>query len=205
MKSKSDIKNIIILSFIFSMFYAILRYNVFNEIPWVDLPIFILNKAVALTIILLLFYNQLNKKLTEISRNKLWISMFVLTIFHLILSTVILQPEYFGKFFDSTKLNIVGSLTILFGVLSFLGFFINWIISLNGKLNPAFSFDDLQIIKLKYFVYLFLGVHIFVLGINGWLTPSNWPGYLPPISLISFILLVSSIKLFSANDKKKTK
>jgi hypothetical protein len=32
--------------------------------------------------------------------------------------------------------------------------------------------------------------HVLVMGLSGWLTPANWPGGLPPITLLAFLVAV---------------
>ena len=44
----------IFATFIVSLIYAIIRYNVFGNIPWVEVPLFVTNKAISLTVIFIL-------------------------------------------------------------------------------------------------------------------------------------------------------
>ncbi len=38
---------------------------------------------------------------------------------------------------------------------------------------------------------LILGaVHVFFMGYAGWMTPQDWPGYMPPITIISFVVAI---------------
>ena len=41
---------------------------------------------------------------------------------------------------------------------------------------------------MGYFCLVLVGGHVLVMGISGWLSPSTWSGYLPPISLVGFIV-----------------
>lgn len=34
------------------------------------------------------------------------------------------------------------------------------------------------------------GLHVLIMGFAGWLTPGKWPGYMPPITMISFLIVV---------------
>jgi hypothetical protein len=36
----------------------------------------------------------------------------------------------------------------------------------------------------------FAGLHLFFMGIDGWISPMDWNGHLPPITLIGFILII---------------
>jgi len=42
---------------------------------------------------------------------------------------------------------------------------------------------------------LLVGVHAAVLGFGGWFQPGTWPGYMVPITLISFLLGVVALIL----------
>lgn len=37
-------------------------------------------------------------------------------------------------------------------------------------------------------VLLFTALHVFFMGYTTWLDVSSWPGYLPPITLLSFVI-----------------
>ena len=191
--SQKKLWNVLLGALTVSLVYAILRYNIFNDVPWKDLPIFVLNKAVSLTIIILLFYDQFKKNEIAKSKSNLWFTVLILTMLHFMLSTAILIPDYFGKFYDANQLNIVGSLSLLFGILAFVGFLTVAIIRIENKLNTNLSAFRSHYAKIKLFNFICIGTHLFVMGISGWLIPSDWPAYLPPISLIAFVLLLSSI------------
>jgi hypothetical protein len=48
---------IIIITTILSIAYAILRYHIFGEVPWKDLPLYVLNKGISLSSLVLLTFN----------------------------------------------------------------------------------------------------------------------------------------------------
>jgi len=202
MKFQSRNINVIVSSFLISLVYAILRYNIFKEVPWTDLPIYILNKAVALTIIILIFYNLVSKNNKSEDSKYLWIAVFFLTILHVLLSSVILIPEYFGKFYNGNKLNLTGSISLLAGIFAFLGFIIKGVILYQGSNKTNVKNNSPWLIQLKYLNHLFIGVHLFVMGFLGWFTPSHWPGWLPPISLLAFLLLILSTLMYRSNARK---
>jgi len=126
MNSQKSLANVTGVSLTLSLIYAILRYNIFNDVPWKDLPVYVLNKAVSLAIIILIFYDQYTRNNKKF-KNNVWFTIIVLAVFHLLLSVSILIPAYFEKFYDLNQLNIIGSLSILFGVLAFGGFLVRGI------------------------------------------------------------------------------
>ena len=40
---------------------------------------------------------------------------------------------------------------------------------------------------------MFFGLHVFFLGFKGWFTPVEWPGGMPPISLLSFLMAAAGL------------
>jgi hypothetical protein len=181
-----DIK--ITFTFIIALVYAILRYNVFGNVPWEEIPLFITNKAISLTTVFLMLFT-LNKQASKDIIIKLWKSIFVLTSIHVLISFLLLGPEYYNKFYFENELNIVGYSTVLWGILAFIGILMlnfNGILpTKNGKLTLPNSLKK----WVRKIIPFLIGGHLFSMGINGWISPNNWHGYLLPISLIGFIAI----------------
>ena len=59
--------------------------------------------------------------------------------------------------------------------------------------------------KVTLFVMFMAGVHLFFMGIDGWMKPEDWHGGLPPISLIafSFFLVAFIINLLGRGPNEK--
>ena len=193
----------IIYSFAIALLYAIIRYNIFKNVPWSDFPVYIFNKSVALTIIMLMFYyrTSLSKKL--MSAEAVWPIMYFLAFTHLILSLTILNSGYFAKFYESSHLNSIGSLSLLSGVLAFIGFSIMGLMKLLKAVNVNFTINKLYVSILKFANMFFVITHVFIMGIKGWLTPNEWPGYLLPISLVAFLICLAAIMLSAYNKRKE--
>jgi hypothetical protein len=45
--------------------------------------------------------------------------------------------------------------------------------------------------------------HLFIMGYDGWLQVQKWNGGLPPITLLSFLLVVSSLAVFMRLSDKQ--
>ena len=194
---------IIWVVFAISMGYAVLRYNVVGTVAWKDLPIFVLNKGVSLAAIVLLAFSFSIRPLANLGipafnfglegRKILGISGLLLTIFHLLLSFLIFNPQYYPKFFDSDySLSVIGNLSLLAGMASFmiLGLY-HWCFRNRSKNKEML----INIITSKEFLLgllFMLGIHLFFMGYSTWTTPSKWQGGLPPISLISFMVVLFS-------------
>jgi ABC-type Na+ efflux pump permease subunit len=188
---------IIAVTSILSLGYAILRYHIVGDVPWKDFPFFILNKGFSLTAFILLTFNfsigplkNLGIKVSEgwlNSRQILGMTGFLLVLIHALMSFMIFKPKIFGKFFEENgSLTLYAGLSMLGGILAFV---VLWAYNLAFKTNLKEDQKFISFITSRNFLLiamLFALMHLYFMGINGWLTPSNWNGGLPPISLIAF-------------------
>lgn len=53
MKTKTRVLAVVSIVALFSLGYAILRYNIFGSVPWKEIPLYIMNKAISFTAIIL--------------------------------------------------------------------------------------------------------------------------------------------------------
>ncbi|MCF6222485.1 MAG: hypothetical protein L3J34_02025 [Flavobacteriaceae bacterium] len=190
---------IIILTTLFSLLYAIVRYNIYGGVPWKDLPLFILNKGISLASLILLTINfslsPLNNLGIKVSdkwldaRKLIGITGFLFAFIHVFMSFSILNPSYYPVFFiaDGT-LSVRGGLSLLGGIVSFIFL---WVYNISFK--PTIKEDKKLIAMItsrKFLIYamIFTGIHLLFMGYSGWLTPNKWQMSLVPISLISFVI-----------------
>lgn len=82
---------------------------------------------------------------------------------------------------------LIGEITILAGVFSFALLFLAAYQSF-PKLQDQTECNLKLIHRLVLGSLLFNLVHVAVMGFNGWIKISTWPGMMPPITLVSFIL-----------------
>jgi len=162
--------------------YALLRYVVFHDVPLANVPLYILNKAVSWSGVILFGMSLLATSKGD--RKQYGILAFATIAAHLVMSLMVLNPHYFAKFYyESGRMNAIGEWSMLFGVcgLLFLGglFFVN----MGGNHNTGTS------LKAGWgrLVLWFAVLHVGVMGFAGWLKPDTWPGYLPPITLASCV------------------
>ena len=200
-KNKNLSLSIILFVFLISIAYTIVRYHIAGNTPWSQFPLYILNKGLALTGFVLLGINfslgplnNLRKGIGEkwlSIRPSLGISSFLFIFTHLFLSLILLNPANYQKFFlENGSFTANGGLSMLAGVIAFL---ILWIYTISFQ---TFLREDKVFIKfitsrkVILMAMVFTAAHIFFMGYQGWLAPQNWPGGLPPITLISFVIFI---------------
>ena len=115
---------------------------------------------------------------------------------HVVMSMLILKPEYLRKFFDSIngmKLTGTGEASMLTGGLG-LGF-LAWLLwataeQANGSSD---SNGNVSLLPLVGRAVLICGaLHVALMGWDIWFAPEKWEnyGHLPPITLLSFVTAV---------------
>jgi len=196
-KMNNPARAIISWTFILSMSYAIIRYHVLGEVPWKDLPFFILNKGISMSAFILLAFNFTFGPLKNLgapipnswlrSRRIIGIVGFIQVFVHVIMSFMLFNPTVYAKYFEQNgTMTLITGLSMIGGVLAFIFL---WIY--NVSFNAAFRKDKDLISfitsrKVLLSAMLFSGAHLVFVGYNGWLNPGGWLGGLPPISLIAF-------------------
>lgn len=186
--------------------YAVLRYHVIKGVPWSNFPLFILNKGLSLSAVFLIAASYILGHLSRYFPKTFtpWLSMrkylgllgFGLAAVHALMSMLLLSFAYYPKFFEeSGKLNLIGELSLLFGVVSF---FIFSIVAITSTPSVEKEMDKnkwLKVQSMGYLAFASVGLHVLIMGFAGWLTPKTWPGGLLPVSLVAFIVITITILL----------
>jgi len=192
---------IILTTMLFAIGYAVLRYHVFGEVPWKDLPFLILNKGLSLGAFMLISLNFALGPAKNLglpvpsswlnARKALGMSGFLFALMHVLISFMLFTPAIFGKFFEADgSLTGVGGISMLAGVLAFV---VLWGYNLSFQ---TFLREDKVFIGFitsrKFLIWALLlgGIHLAFMGYSGWMNPSGWNGGLPPISLLAFVFFV---------------
>ncbi len=198
---KNHAGKIIAITSILSLSYAILRYHIVGDVPWKDFPFFILNKGISLAAFILLTFNfsigplkNLGLKVSEgwlNSRQVLGMTGFLYVLIHALMSFLIFKPGIFGKFFEENgSLTLYAGLSMLGGILAFV---VLWAYNLAFKTTLKEDQKFISFITSRNFLLiamLFSLIHLYFMGINGWMNPIGWNGGLPPISLIAFTFFI---------------
>ena len=194
--------SIILMATILPICYAVLRYNIFGDIAWKgNLPIFVLNKGISLSSFILLSVNfslgplknirvKISDRLLD-TRKIIGLTGFLYAFLHLILSIAVLNPTYYSNFFiEDGTLSIRGVLSLAGGILSFIFLYVYKLRFEKTLKEQKRIITILSSKKILLSAMLFMGIHLFFIGYTGWSDISIWQGGLPPISLISFIILL---------------
>src|SRR3989338_4393633 len=144
--------------------YALLRYNIIKGVPWSDLPLFISNKAIALYAVVFIALSFIIGPLI-----KFWTGTFIrfqplrkyfgllgfgFASIHALISLLIFTPQYYPKFFSETgKLDLIGELSMLFGII---GFFIFLVVAISDipSVEESMKFEHwLEVQRTGYLAF----------------------------------------------------
>lgn len=160
-----------------SLAYATVRYNVFKGVAWSEWPTYVTNKAFGLSAVLLLLLASISQRMGHDARMRIALSAAgIFVLLHVILSLSMLNPAYQPNSFAGAKLTASASWSILLGVAASVG--IQFLVRSVGNPGWRVWLGALTLIP---------GLHAALLGYSNWFEPYKWPGYIVPISLISFI------------------
>jgi len=185
-----------LVTIIISLLYAVIRYNIAGDVPWSQFPVFIVNKATACSGVILLGLAGLNDSAEK--RHRIGLFASACLGLHCLLSLMLLTPANFeGKFFQADNtFTTIGGLALLCGALGILGQAVLWRRSMNTTPNSGPSLIN----GLGRILLLLAAAHVTLIGFRTWTQWSQWPGYLPPITLLIFII---AIGFAIANHHKK--
>ena len=184
-----------------SVGYAIVRYHIAGNVPWGEFSLFILNKGLCLAAFILLTFNFALGPVKSLglpvpqswlnARKAFGMTGFLLILIHALISFMLFSSPYYGKFFGSDgKLTGVASLSMLAGVLGFV-FLWAYNLSFQTKLSEDAAFMEFITSRRVLILALSLGgLHLAFMGFSGWMTPGDWHGRLPPISLVAFVFFI---------------
>ncbi len=179
--------------FLFTTMYALIRYAAFGHVALTHVPVYIMNKAICMTAVESLLMASLAFRRAERDTVRFWTSACSQLVFlHVFLSLGILSKGYYVNFFDGDKMNLTGELVLLAGVLSVYCF---WRLR-SSEINIA-ARRALTLLSCT-----FVAAHLFAMGYNDTLQVQKWNGGLPPMSMISFFLAMSSLIVFLRAKEK---
>ena len=162
--------------------YAVIRYAVFGRTPLSQLPVFLANKAIGVTGLVMTGAAMV----TNGSRRAAFgATGAALVLLHVVLSLLVLTPSYLGKLFDTHgRLTAAGEWSMLAGAIA-------GVIMLALASRPSDGSASGSLIPgAGRWILALSALHVLALGYPSWSDPAQWPGHLPPISMLSFLIAV---------------
>ena len=189
---ETEVRKYFLIAFIPSFIYAVVRYNILKEVPWSQTPLWVTNKALAMTATILIGMAFCMPKSKP--RKKIGILGFYISVIHAMMSFALLNPANYAKFFAADgRYNLTGGLVLLTGILSTA--FLIWALYHSfPQLHNAFHVRLDIIHKLVLLALFFNLAHLVAMGVQGWVKPSSW-GIMPPVSIVSAVLCFYFISL----------
>lgn len=164
-----------------STMYATARYHVFQDFPWSDWPVYTLNKVFGLSALLLLVLAVARRRWRPGHPiGPAMLAAGVLFGMHVLVSLALLSPAYYPKLFAAGKLTALAGAAIVLGVIATAA------LVAGAKPRPLQTAD--QSARGLALLAFAVGAHGALPGIASWLAPWTWPGLMPPITLVSFVL-----------------
>lgn len=178
---------------LFTTIYAVMRYAVFGDVSLIHLPVYLMNKSISMTAVVSLFMASVSFVRTRQDAVRFWSKACSHLVFiHVLLSLAILSKGYYSKFFDNDKMNLTGEAMLLLGAIAVYCF---WRLGAPDMKQAARR-------TLTALSSILVAGHLLIMGYGGWLQVQKWHGALPPISLLSFLLVMFSfIALLWAKEK----
>ena len=166
--------------------YAVVRYNFFGDVSTENIPTYILNKSISLSTVVFLLLSSWQHAQGNKPVAKFWgTSSLHFAMVHIAISVVLLSESYYPKLYSAGMMNLNGETCILFGVLA--GYFYV-LLSMRGRRHLS--------LLIKCLAAGAICLHVFFMGYFNWFNTTNWPGHLPPISLISFLIGIAPLVIY---------
>jgi hypothetical protein len=181
-------------AFFGALTYATLRYNVFKGEPWADWPSYTLNKAFAFASLILIAVSVIRMG-RRLRTSPIVLSASVLGVAHSLLSLALLSPLYYAKFYENGKLTALAGLGVTLGAAAFA--------AMNAGIRRSEDWGPSRCKAALAAVALAAGLHAALPAFASWAAPETWPGRMPPISLLSFLLGGVAIGYCARNPRVK--
>ncbi len=99
--------------------YAIARYVLLGITATAKIPVYVVNKAIAIGAAAGLFQAGWGRFCDQADSKTFWLrAAGCLALLHVLLTLSIMNRAYYGKFFDGDRLSLSGELAVLLGILT---------------------------------------------------------------------------------------
>jgi len=179
------------------------RYHIFAGVPWQDFPLFIVNKGISYAAVCLIAASYLVHRLgladsatiedRRILARGAGLGGVALAVVHVLISFEIFVPSRYPSLLLSEGLSASGWVCLWTGALASGLFGLPAVYSFPRLLPTLGAAHWGRAQQLGYWALGLTALHALSIGAGNWPTPSRWPGGLPPISLLSFIVCLVPI------------
>jgi hypothetical protein len=165
-----------------AMGYAVLRYVLLGGVSADRLPVFVTNKAVAVVGLVILGAASL---VSGAQRAAFGAIGFGCVLLHLLLSLTVLSPAYLAKLYTADgHFTAAAEWSMLAGAVAALVLYM--LSTAPAKPTGARSLR----LGAGQLVLALSAIHVLAIGYPSWSQPDTWPGHLPPITLLSFLIAI---------------
>ena len=169
----------LVVLFIVLYSYAAIRYHFGKELGLSAL-LYVFNKAVAwwcASVLLLSLFSVNKLQKLGLSKRATGLCGYAVALCHILLTIFILSPTFYPRFYSGGILNMHGWISITLGILSILLFSFPLLATVQDKSQSWYYTLG------RYGIILNIS-HVFSIGFLTWFPLTDWPMYLPPITLI---------------------
>jgi predicted pyridoxine 5'-phosphate oxidase superfamily flavin-nucleotide-binding protein len=179
--------------------YAAVRYHLFKGVSWSHAPVYVTNKAVALMATLLLAaavgsgpaggVTRANRQ----HRRRLGMWALAMATLHVLLSLATLTPVYHARLYRADGWTLDGELALLTGSVGFTALLAQGWLSLA---RGAWDDGAQRRLGMRWVGWIAVGlvaVHCAAWGWRSWLAPGDWPGTLPPLTMLGFAVALVAL------------
>ena len=189
--------------FLFSFAYAYFRYVYFKGVDSTHIPLYIVNKAIAVSSVLLIGLSYLAKPLSLISPQNFKIMLLkrkyygvvgaIAGCFHSMISSIELSAGYFDKFsLPNGMFTFWGEISILFGLIALMHIIFLTFLSLPSIISTMDKTQWREIQRGGRFLLIPVFLHLFFMGAQGWFNLSKWYGGMAPTTFISALIIITT-------------
>lgn len=170
---------------VLTLSYATFRYHALGTSEWSWFPLWTTNKAFSWTAAALYALAYLVEDKKEARR--LGLMGFALMLWHCLVSLALLDPVHYAKLYALSSLKTAALASLAVGGVGVVAFCLPAWASRAGSKEELGSERWLAWQRMGYAGLALTALHCLLIGWQGWLTPSGWPGGLPPITLMGFL------------------
>ena len=181
------------------LIYSFIRYITLGPEDMSQLPLYVMNKALSWAGLATIGLSRLLGHAA--ARKQAGLIGALMIGLHVVMSMLVLKPEYLRKFFDSMngmKLTGAGEASMLAGVLG-LGFlaWLLWATAAQANGSSDSNGNGSLLPWVGRAVLICGALHVALMGWDIWFAPEKWAnyGHFPPITLLSFVTAVVFLAL----------